>query len=261
MFATSRFVFIQDFENQLAKLSHKVRLSKGLWPRYMRGEVLPQGAWTSGRATLIERIDAIYPGTARIFHSPLWELMDFEKMLGPHELKSMYLRLDKEIWARFVSHSRSASIEAVAASRYWKIRRTEAELVDHLRRSKGLDGLSACLIEARMSYLMQEEPWFIACMLEGRRIINLLAHTPEFASARMQSALFLLEGLWIAHVREQVIAAPFFRDMPPEIVDSATRWEKQWAENSRNHGNGLSKSSRAVFERWRTGCAPSMPFR
>jgi hypothetical protein len=258
---SSGAVLVQELEERLRAKSRKVLLSDGLWARYMRGEVLPQGARGSGAATLIERIEAIYPGTAAFFHSPLWELMDFNKVLGPHELKSMYLRLGKRTWARFVSNYKSASTEAVAAARYWKIRHSREELLGHLRELTGLEGLSACLIEARLGYLRQEESAFMDSMLEGRRLMREVAHSSPFATPKMQSALLLIEGLWIAHVRQQVLAAPRVREATHPVSELAKDWERDWAAMSRDHSDTLPKASRAAFERWREECAPFMPFR
>jgi hypothetical protein len=258
---TSGSTLIQELESRLQQRSRKVRLSKGLWARYMRGEVLPQGARAEDSTTLIDRIEAIYPGTSRIFHSPIWELMDFDKVLGPHELKDMYLRLGKETWTRFVSNHWFASTAVVAASRYWKIRHSGEELISHLQTLTGLEGLSACLIEARLGYLRQEESLFMGCMLAGRQLITALAHSAQFATPKMQSALFLIEGLWIAHVRQQVIAPPHVREVESQVSNLARAWERDWAEMSRNHCDTLPKASRATFEKWRVECAPFMPFR
>lgn len=248
--AASGAALVQEFENHVKSRSHKVRLSNGLWARYMRGEVIPQGARGSGSATLIERIEAIYPGTAAIFHSPLWELMEFDKVLGPHELKTMFLRLGEETWTCFVDNYKSLSTAAVAASRYWLVKASGDELLAKLRNLRGLDGLCSCLILARIGYLRQEETWFVACMHEARRILITIGQSTEFSPAKMQSAILLIEGLWLAHAKQHLVAAPRVREDVYHLSDYAIRWERKWESAADAHAETLSKTSRTAFEKW-----------
>lgn len=251
---------VQEFEESLKARSLKVQLSNGLWSRYMRGEVIPQGARGATGATLIERIEAIYPGTANSFHSPLWELMEFDRLLGPHELKDMFLRLSEETWTRFVANYKSASTAAVAASRYWLARTSGEELLRNLSELKGFDGLSSCLIMARLGYLRQEEGLFVACMHEAREILDTIRRSAAFAAPKMQSVSLLIEGLWLAHAKHHLVTAPRVREDVHRLSDYTVRWEKEWETVTDDHAEALPRTSRAVFEKWREECLFSSAF-
>jgi len=248
--AASGAALVQEFEDHLKSRSRKVRLSNGLWARYMRGEVIPQGARGSGSTTLIERIEAIYPGTAAIFHSPLWELMEFDKVLDPYELKNMFLRLGEEAWTCFVDNYKSLSTTAVAASRYWLVKASENELLAKLRKLGGFDGLCSCLILARLGYLKQEETLFVTCMHEARRILITIGHSAEFSPAKMQPAILLIEGLWLAHTKQHLVAAPKVREDVHQLSDYTIRWEQEWQRAADAHAETLPKTSRTAFGKW-----------
>ncbi len=255
--AASGSTLVQELEESLKSRSRKLQLSNGLWSRYMRGEVIPQGARGTVGATLIERIEAIYPGTATFFHSPLWELMEFDRVLGPQELKDIFLRLGEETWTRFVDNYKSASTAAVAESRYWLTRTSGEELLRNLSELKGFDGLSSCLIMARLGYLRQEEALFIACLHEARELLDTIRRSAAFAAPRMQSAILLIEGLWLAHAKQHVVTAPKVREDVHKLSDYAVRWEKGWERAADSHRETLPKTSRAAFEKWREECLSS----
>lgn len=251
---------VNEFEQKLKPHSRKVRLSSGLWARYMRGEVLPQGTQHGKRSALPERLDAVYPGGAKVFHSPLWELLDFNTVLGPQELKAMYLRLDKSVWTKFVSHPKSANPEEVSASRYWTMRHDGKTLLENISKLPPFDALCVSLIEARMNYLRQEEAWFMACMFEARTVLHALTKHRDFLTFRMQVVLLTLEGLLVGHIREHLLAAPMFRESRRQVREYAMEFERRWAQESLSYCDQLPRSHQAVFKQWRSECAPRLPY-
>lgn len=254
MLAASKLDTIESLERRLASSPVRLRLSKGLWPRYMRGEVMPQGAKTPSRSSLIARVDTLYPGTGAIFYSPLWDLMDFDRLLGPKELVRMYLQLDEWIWTKFVAHKNTHDLARIALAPYWHRPLSVSTRTVLLERLHGMDGLSACMIEARMGYLRQDIRGFFDCLRAGSSVMKQLASTTPFAYKRMRSALLLLEGLWLLYMGANVMSPPHYLDTPEFDYSKALEWAREWSGKADHHARTLDTSSLKVFKTWRKDC-------
>jgi hypothetical protein len=249
--AASGLSTAEEFEIRFSKASGRIRLSSGLWSRYLRGEVIPQGAITKRARSLIERLDAEYLGTADIYRHPVWELLNFERLLGPEELKRIYLRLDKSIWKRFVvcGHDLLGST-APELSMFWRFQRGEGGRTYWLKRIDGMDGLAACLIEARMGYLGQNEEVFFNSLKLGLEQCEKLRSLHAFASKRMQTILLLMEGICIGYLDRLVIQSPFSDDGHGDRRRASKNLLESWIKRHGKHKTTLSASSKAIFDRW-----------
>lgn len=241
----------EEFEICYSKASGEISLSRGLWSRYLRGEVIPQGARASNQRSLIDRMDDEHQGSADIFVHPLWDLLDFDLLLGPDQLKRLYLWFDENIWRRFVAcgHSLQANSPPVFLT-FWQIQRSETERRSCLGRLDGLDGLAACLIEARLGYMGQDEDRFVGSFSVAAAHFKKLGATDVFSSTRMRSSLLLMEGLCVAYVTRKTVDAPTSDEAHSLQRSKARHWQSSWLDRYKSHMKQLSPSSEATFRRW-----------
>lgn len=186
-----------QFERLLSKSHPKLRLSSGLWPRYLRGDVLPQGALENAKSSLIARLDRVYPGTAEIFNHPVWELFEFDQLIGPKRLRELYLTLSAETWTKFVNVTPSDEI-FISKGRevpFWKLQWADAELQRRWATVGGLDAVASCLIEARMGYLSQNVVTFFNSILWAEEYLMRLARDPGFQYEKERMTLLLLRSM------------------------------------------------------------------
>ncbi|MEJ6002688.1 hypothetical protein [Paucibacter soli] len=64
------------------------------WDGYERGRKVPEAR--PGRVDAVERAEAVFPGTARWFHSPLWRVLKREPMES-HQIEAALLSLQPEV--------------------------------------------------------------------------------------------------------------------------------------------------------------------
>jgi hypothetical protein len=249
--AASGALTAEEFELRYAKPTGKIHLSGGLWSRYLRGETLPQGATTHIHNSLVNRLDTPYPGTKDIFLHPVWELLDFDQLLGPDQLLEKYRCLDEEIWTQFVDcQVKGNPNEPSVPLAFWPLVQSEAARKARLQRLSGLDGIAACFIEARMGYLAQTEDRFVHSLLVAGRHFQRLAKLEPFLSPRMQSALLAMEAHGIAFVNKKMIDVPPGSEVHRQFRSSARSWSSDWIAKSKRHLKKLSPSSNRTLRDW-----------
>lgn len=86
-----------QLEREFADPNH-IRRSKeknqeirpGLWDKYRRGEVEPRARpIKENRVSVVQAVEAKYPGTARVLTLPLWRLLDFSQPMSMAELDAI----------------------------------------------------------------------------------------------------------------------------------------------------------------------------
>ena len=265
---------VEEFENRFSKYTRQIRLSSGLWARYMRGEVAPQGSLSGSESSLVDRLDKEYPGTAAIFHHPIWELLDFDRLLGPAQLKQLLLRMGQNVWEPFVKVGFSRrSNRAESVSGFWKKPITVESRQYEWEDLDGLDALAVYLIDARLGYLAQYEADFGRAMWQMRcHFPGLLQSEPFCSWRRMASALLVMEAMCIRFARHMVLEepeVPYFGgyddddgahpdDMlaledkisHEEVCLACRKWIEEWKQRKASHMRSLSTSSVAVFADW-----------
>lgn len=242
----------EEFELQYSKPVGKIRLSRGLWSRYMRGETMPQGALTESGRSLVDRMDAQYPGTRAIFFHSLWELLDFDLVFGPDQLKDMYVGLKSYVWKQFVAVTpKMKPLMREQPHTFWPVLQSEAARKARLGRLNGLEGLTASLIEARMGYLAQNETKFVNSFAVAAKHFQEISETLPFSTTRMRSALLLMEAHCVAYVTLKTIEAPDNDDAHISIRSIAKEWRLHWRRRCSDHSRQLSRSSHEVFQKWK----------
>lgn len=250
----------EEFELRYTRATGKVRMSRGLWSRYLRGETLPQSGVSRGRRSLIERLDLEYPGTGDIFFHPVWKLLDFRQLLSPEQLLKKYCLLDEETWLQFVACIEQLRPEAPAIpATFWSLNQSPAVRRMRLSQLSGLDGVTACLIEGRMGHLSQVEDRFVTSLLIAGRHFQVLSKHAPFQSTRMQSALLAMEGHCIGYVEGLTVAAQPCGPAHTQLRSKAREWQENWIKRCKAHMTTLSPSSLRAFRVWLKSAVSNNP--
>jgi hypothetical protein len=192
----------EEFEQFLNRRSKRVVLSKGQWSRHLRGDVSPQGAKVGATNSLVDRIEPLFPGTRRTFCHSVWQLLDFEVLLGPKQLQDIYLAMDSDVWQYF-HFDESVCGEGTQPQDFWFWRALTSDQtlrIEILKGIKGFDGIAVGLIEARMSYLAQDPIDFVYFMKYAiHSLRNCPSTMPFLAGTKGRSILLTMEGLCVLH--------------------------------------------------------------
>lgn len=242
---------VDEFEKLVSKFPKGIRLSSGLWPRYLRGDVIPLGSLEKHKASLVERLDGKFPGTAKVFHHAIWELFDFDHVLGPGQLQEIYLDMGNAVWNRFVhpAHVEPDTPDGTARS-FWKVHRTTADLQRSWSHIPGLDGLAVCLIEARMAYFAQDQENFTVAVLSAVSHLRKYAKAQELQFSKQLSALLILEHMCLSLAENMIETKTDYagKKDPHSLIIKNRR--DDWAKRYQDHLDSLSKPARALLLKW-----------
>ncbi len=243
----------QEFESTLSGMLGRQRLSGGLWGRYLRGDVLPQGSAAKEGQSLVMRIDRALPGTAATFYHPVWELLDFKKLLGPDQLRELYLQMGKDVWEGMVDlRPGDQPVLRSDAFHFWRRRKLEHYQSQKIRAMSVLDGIASSLIEARMAYFAQDRSDVLNSMSEA--YIHLMRAEEDdtlFGSLRMQSVVLLLEGMWLCEMGRLVVDPPAPHPVEQAVRDMFVGAADDWEEYCDWHLEKLPRHMAVQFRRWR----------
>lgn len=164
----------RELEKQFGepKSNEKVKRSC-VWDKYRRGDVVPRnGRRPDGGLNLVDRVEAVYPGTAKWLTLPLWRLLDKAPM-EMSEIRRCYESLPQPMRAIFIHP------EATVSSVFW--RRDEPNCkrdCDVLLRFENWEGLAAVLAMQRESESTQNKKQYDFCVLKVREYLKCLSRHP-----------------------------------------------------------------------------------
>jgi hypothetical protein len=123
VFLASGFDEVQELEALFDK-TPRLKLASGLWSRYMRGEVLPQGASDFlEKRNLIHRVAKLFPEPFEVFYAPFWNFLVWDPFVDLDLMKACYLTLDDGINVWFVARMGSfgtTSEPSMPEERSWR---------------------------------------------------------------------------------------------------------------------------------------------
>ena len=244
---------VKVFEDRFL-IGSKLGLSKGLWSRYLRGEVTPQAALDTRSTSLIHRLEAVFPGAHGTFFHPIWELMDFDILLGPDDIKKIYQGMGEHICDEFFySEDTQADLPEFDYIKFWHrplevMSAQDAEL--YFYDFVSLDGIALCIAEARMAHLRQNDLMFCYWMeLAG---VNLRSwrhpHLPN--RVRMRSALLVMEGILINYALQMTKYGEGIHLNRTERMKKIFTWNDFWLSRCKEHIRKLSPSLLKQFLVW-----------
>jgi len=241
------------FEENLAK-KHKILIGKGLWARYLRGDVLPQGALSGAKASLPHRLNSIYPGTARLFFDDVWSLLEWQRTLDLNSLRKMYLNLGDDVAVHFVSKvsSKRERVYTMEAT-FWHLNKTIEERKRVLRLFTLWNRLVVDLLEARMAYAAQRPEVFVFCQLDASVALRDLQRHAADRKSPLVGLLLMMEGICLdvllVHVMEQKSDNPKMDQLRHKARDTI----KDWSWKCVIYLKSLAPKSRLdMVERFRT---------
>lgn len=188
------------FEKLFRRTDGAIWIPRGSWSRYLRGEISPQGAKDKDATSLVRRFDKRYPGTAPVFHHPVWQLLDFQQFYSPEALVTMYMRLPAAVWHQFVSTKQEAGGNLLPDDiHFWRSSRRPQERIERLNGLTDLDGVAAGIIEARMEYLGQSKTVFLSCLEASLSRLHALGDDSG-KQLRYKSCTMLMEAYCVGFV-------------------------------------------------------------
>ena len=243
-----------QFEDWCAELAKPIRLSRGLWGRYLRGDVIPQGAREGLPHALVHRLNVHVHKSADCYYHPLWKLLDFEVMLGPVELKDMYLDLDDRYF-EFTSYESKDLWEGTKVQElmFWRPPVEDDSRLEMLSDFEGIDGLAACLIEARMDFLAQKPVDFIGSLMQAARCSRAMKFPfPTPNTHRMLSVRLTIEGIFLHYGLQMLRTGPMTNEGSLDPREKLFRWCMNWNAQVQKHRLRLSHMEDKMFFRWNT---------
>lgn len=250
--AASGAMTTQEFEAALAAMPGHLRLSGGLWGRYLRGEVLPQGSVGRAGLSLVARIDRALPGTASTFYHPVWELLDFRKLIGPDELRDLYLSMGEEVWGGMVDLQTGGEPGLQKeVFHFWRDRELSEEQALKIRSMSTLDGVAAALIEARMAYFAQDRGDYLDAMMEVSIQLSTASKSELFQTLRMKSALFIVTGIWLQEMGRFLIDPPALKDYEKYLRRLLVKAMDEWHRKCEALLELLPRHMATQFRAWR----------
>lgn len=197
------------FEEHLTQ-RHRIQIGKGLWARYLRGDVVPHGALGDSNASLPRRLDTIYPGTANNFYDVMWTLLDWTSDIEMDVLRATYISLGDEVAVHFVSKAPVGRerVYPIGAS-FWHMNKTLEERRRLLRSFNPRIRLIVGLLEARMALYSQRPEAFVYSLIDACSAIVEVQEIDIAAHGASAERLYLMiEGLCLdvlrIHIIEQV---------------------------------------------------------
>lgn len=239
---------VQELEDKFAK-SSGLKMANGLWSRYMRGEVVPQGALQpGGRNNLVHRVAKMFPKTADVFYAPFWEYLEWDPMVNLDQVKAAYLRLGEDISRLFVARTEvDGKRLPVAMTKFWYLRKSIDARRKVVSALPNWDSLVVYLLEARMSYVAQSFDVFVDCQLMACQALLRLQQDKEFEAKRLQGVLLTMEALCLDAMVINV-GRPYANDGPRiPAFERFTDWLRDWNRRCNAHAQSLSSKSRLAF--------------
>ncbi len=134
----------RELEQQFGETKSNEKVKRScVWDKYRRGEVVPRsGLRPDGGLNLVDRVEAVYPGTAKWLSLPLWRLLDKAPM-EMSEIRRCYESLPQPMRAMFIHP------DATESSVFWRRDVDCGKMCNLLLRFADPDGLVAVLTMGR----------------------------------------------------------------------------------------------------------------
>ncbi len=148
---------VLELESRFSLLGQKAEMRSCIWNKYRSGEVAPRsGIRPDGLANVVDRVEAIYPGTAKWLTLPLWRLSDKAPM-DMAELRRFFEGLPDSIRDMFlISNLESSDI-------FWRTTTPFDDLCTCLLDLENLHDLAAILAMVKEAEVTQNQLQHAAC--------------------------------------------------------------------------------------------------
>lgn len=199
----------RELEKQFGepKSNEKVKRSC-VWDKYRRGEVVPRsGLRPDGGLNLVDRVETVYPGTAKWLTLPLWRLLDRAPM-EMSEIRRYLERLPNLMRQMFIYS------ETQPTGLFWRRGTDYEDVCDLLLRFGSLDGLNAVLALVKEAEVIQDQYQHQECVETAGEYLARLAYQG------------LLSGTIVDelsnYLRQRITSAGYFSELQDEHSDELT---------------------------------------
>jgi hypothetical protein len=248
VFLASGFDEVQELEALFDK-TPRLKLASGLWSRYMRGEVLPQGASDFlEKRNLIHRVAKLFPEPFEVFYAPFWNFLVWDPFVDLDLMKACYLTLDDGINVWFVARDEiDGERKATRYGQFWYHKRAIDARRKIVANVNAWDGLLICLLEAKMSFGAQDVEAFADSQMLACKTIEKLREVPEYQTKRLQGVFLTMEALCLDTLVRNLAAHTPLSKNQAQIRERVREMKKLWNTKCYEHAECLSKSSRQAF--------------
>lgn len=249
MLKASRSKRVTHLESRLAKEREpSFHMTKGLWSRYLRGDVSPHSTGATQEDSLVNRVEVVFPGTRRVFISPVWELLEWTSVVDVGRMREYYSMLGDKSRACFVATDEYEGIDGnKKIGKFWHLRRSPSVRRDLLSDFDHWDRLTLSLLEAKMAYAAQSYEAFADSQLLACQTIAEMQSFTDPKLNHMHGTYLSMEALCLDAILINVVRPPANTPIQEEIRSSCRNWIHDWLVRCESYLNILSKSERAVF--------------
>ncbi|MBB1073420.1 hypothetical protein HUU62_03215 [Rhodoferax sp. 4810] len=241
----------KEFEESVLRQRNALTLSKGLWSRYLRGDITPQGANDKSKRHLIHRLSKDHPFPMRIYDHPMWGLMHFRSNMGPDEIKQIYFRFDKSLWRSLLlldDHPFSAS--EIEQAQFWHRPCDTNNFIEICKEAPFCDVVGLCLCEAQMAYLRQDEPKFVFYIVFAGKAFAIFANRYAQENRRLAAIFLVLEGLCLEQALKMTTVELTSTTERTEDRARLFDWHQKWLSRCKLHLDALSPINQKLFLFW-----------
>ncbi len=246
--AAAKATRADQIESLISKAPNPIHLSSGLWARYMRGDTTPSGSLERYKTNLVLRIDKAYPGTGDIFYHPVWELMDFRRVLTPFEIRTLVLRISPSslpLLKPLTSNLKGSGAER--GNPFWKSSVNPNVLHKLCSGMLAMDAVAVALAELRMAHLAQQPVQFSNGVFISSLQLERLAKEQLVHFPRQKSVCLLLE-YWCLHLAQVILVEAHAADA--KMKSRLEMCRNDWKKRAQAHERDLSTGLQSVFKDW-----------
>lgn len=114
----------------------------GLWGKYKKGTMCPRSKPDMhGRPSIVQRVEAKFPGTAKWLESSFWDALS-RKPMGMSEIKTIYWSLSEEVCEKIIADEVDPDLYEAT---FWRIPKDWGALYSELYEIGDLDAATAIL--------------------------------------------------------------------------------------------------------------------
>ena len=170
---------IERLEQKFSSAGLAKRWKSGIWNKYKKGDVTPRNrGGAKGQRSLVQRVEAVYPGTKIWLEHPLWRALDPAPM-QISEIRTCYEDLP--------SHIRKVLIEAPpAGGRFWRTVEGPAAVMRSLAGAAPLEKLYVAVMLLKEAEVCQDRNRFATAVSVLCGIDEWLRKIEELASFRIE---------------------------------------------------------------------------